>query len=93
MDQLLKLLEQNAKLTNDQLSALLGKSEEEIAKAQALSDNVWLSPNFERNNKETIQLALDAGIGVSFWTVNTLEDAKMLYDMGVRYIESDILCK
>ena len=39
------------------------------------------------------QLALDAGIGVSFWTVNTLEDAKMLYDMGVRYIESDILCK
>ena len=35
MDQLLKLLEQNAKLTNDQLSALLGKSEEEIAKAVA----------------------------------------------------------
>ncbi len=33
MDQLLKLLEQNAKLSNDQLSALLGKSEEEIANA------------------------------------------------------------
>ena len=29
MDQLLKLLEQNAKLTTDQLSALLGKTEEE----------------------------------------------------------------
>ena len=66
---------------------------EEIEKAQSLSDNVWLSPNFEKNDKDSIQLALDAGIGVSFWTVNTLEDAKMLYDMGVRYIESDILCK
>ena len=30
MDQLLKLLEQNAKLTTEQLSALLGKTEEEI---------------------------------------------------------------
>ena len=66
-------------------------TEEEIAKAQALSDNVWLSPNFEKNDKASIQLALDAGIGVSFWTVNTVEDAKMLYDMGVRYIETDIL--
>lgn len=65
---------------------------EEIAKAQALSDNVWLSPNFEANDQASIQLALDAGIGVSFWTVNTVEDAKMLYDMGVRYIETDILC-
>ncbi len=35
MDQLLKLLEQNAKLTDDQLSALLGMPEEEIAKAIA----------------------------------------------------------
>ncbi len=65
---------------------------EEIEKAQALSDNVWLSPDFKDNDAESIQLALDAGIGVSFWTVNTVEDAKMLYDMGVRYIETDILC-
>lgn len=65
---------------------------ETIAEAKAIGDNVWLSPNFEKNNKETIQLAVDAGIGVSFWTVNTLEDAKMLYDMGIRYIETDILC-
>lgn len=65
---------------------------ENIAAAQALGDNVWLSPSFEANNQQSIQLALDAGIGVSFWTVNTIEDAKMLYDMGVRYIETDILC-
>jgi len=65
---------------------------ETIAEAKAIGDNVWLSPNFERNDQASIQLALDAGIGVSFWTVNTVEDAKMLYDMGVRYIETDILC-
>lgn len=63
-----------------------------IAAAKALGDNVWLSPNFEKNNQASIQLAIDAGIGVSFWTVNTVEEAKMLYDMGVRYIETDILC-
>ncbi|MBO5360613.1 MAG: hypothetical protein J6B25_07215 [Clostridia bacterium] len=66
---------------------------ENIAAAQAIGSNVWLSPNFEANDQQSIQLALDAGIGVSFWTVNTVEDAKMLYDMGVRYIETDILCK
>ena len=65
---------------------------EEIEKAQALGDNVWLSPDFSDNDAQSIQLAVDAGIGVSFWTVNTVEDAKMLYDMGVRYIETDILC-
>lgn len=63
-----------------------------IAQAKGLGDNVWLSPNFEKNDKASIQLAIDAGINVSFWTVNTLEDAKMLYDMGIRYIETDILC-
>lgn len=65
---------------------------EEIARAKSLSDKVWLSPDFEDNDQASIQLALDAGINVSFWTVNTVKDAKMLYEMGVRYIETDILC-
>ena len=65
---------------------------ENIAKAQALSDKVWLSPNLEKNNQATIQLAVYAGIGFSFWTVNNVEDAKMLYDMGVRYMETDVFC-
>lgn len=65
---------------------------EEISRAKALGDNVWLSPDFEDNDAKSIQLAVDAGVGVSFWTVNTVEEAKMLYDMGVRYIETDILC-
>ncbi len=65
---------------------------ENIAAAKAVDENMWLSPNFEKNDKESIQLAIDAGVGVSFWTVNTVEEAKMLYDMGIRYIETDILC-
>ncbi|MBO5230180.1 MAG: hypothetical protein J6B52_02045 [Clostridia bacterium] len=65
---------------------------ENIAAAKAVDENMWLSPNFEKNDKESIQLAVDAGVGVSFWTVNTVEEAKMLYDMGIRYIETDILC-
>lgn len=65
---------------------------ENIAAAKAVDENMWLSPNFEKNDKESIQLAIDAGVSVSFWTVNTVEEAKMLYDMGIRYIETDILC-
>ena len=65
---------------------------ETIDAAKALGDNVWLSPNFKLNDAQSIQLALDAGVGLSLWTVNTVADAKMLYDMGVRYIETDILC-
>lgn len=67
-------------------------TKENIAAAQAIGDNVWLSANYEANDTASIQLAVDAGIGVSFWTVNTVEAAKMLYDMGIRYIETDILC-
>lgn len=64
-----------------------------IAEAQTLNSVCWLSPNFEKNDAASIQLAIDAGIGCSFWTVNELEDAKMLYDMGIRYIETDIFVK
>lgn len=65
---------------------------ENIAAAKAVGDNVWLSPNFSRNDEASIKLALDAGVGISLWTVNTIEDAKMLYDLGIRYMETDKLC-
>lgn len=65
---------------------------EYIELAKDLGGNVWLSPDFEDNTQETIQLAIDAGIPMSFWTVNDLDDARMLYDMGIRYIETDIFC-
>ena len=65
--------------------------EKNIAEAKELG-NTWLSPNLAKNDTASIQLAVDNGIGLSFWTVNTIEDAKMLYDMGVRYMETDTLC-
>lgn len=63
-----------------------------IAEAKALGDNVWLSANHERNNEESIRLAMTEGVNFSLFTVNTIEEAKALYDMGVRYIETDTLC-
>ena len=68
-------------------------TEENIQEAKSISDKVWLSPNFDRNDRRSVQLALDRGINASYWTVNTLEDAKMMYDIGVRYLETDILAK
>ena len=68
-------------------------TQKEIDEAKSIGDNVWLSANFEKNDADSIKLALDNKIGVSYWTVDTIEDAKMLYDMGVRYIETDRLCK
>lgn len=80
--------------SNIELWYLIGKiTDERIAEAKAIGDNVWLSPCYDDNDADSIKLALDAGIGVSFWTVNTIEKAKKLYDLGVRYIESDILVK
>ncbi len=73
---------------------LIGKiTEERIAEAKAIGSNVWLSPNYDENDADSIKLALKENIGVSFWTVNTIEKAKKLYDLGVRYVESDILTK
>ncbi len=81
------------KLNKDiELWYLIDKIDEKnIAEAKELG-NTWLSPNLAANDKQSIQLAVDHGIGLSFWTVNTIEDAKMLYDMGVRYMETDTLC-
>jgi glycerophosphoryl diester phosphodiesterase len=63
-----------------------------IAQAKALGDNVWLSASYDKNTEENIKLAKSEGINFSLFTVNTLEEAKALYDMGVRYIETDTLC-
>ena len=60
---------------------LIGKiTPENIAEAKAIGDNVWLSPCYDDNDDDSIKLALDEKIGVSFWTVDTVADAKRLYD-------------
>lgn len=65
---------------------------EVIAEAKQLGDNVWLSASYEKNTKENIDLCIQENINFSLFTVNTIEDAKALYDIGVRYMETDILC-
>lgn len=65
---------------------------ETIAEAKQLGDNVWLSSGYEKNTEENIRLAISENINFNLFTVNTVEEAKALYDMGVRYIETDILC-
>lgn len=90
LEQLKRIHEINS---NIELWYLIGRiTQENINEAKAIGDNVWLSPHFAQNDKESIQLAVDNNIGVSFWTVNTIEDAKMLYEIGIRYYETDILC-
>ncbi len=65
---------------------------EAIAQAKQLGDNVWLSASYDKNTEENIRLAMSENINFSLFTVNTVEEAKALYNMGVRYIETDILC-
>lgn len=65
---------------------------EVIAEAKALGDNVWLSSGYENNSEENIKRCISENINFSLFTVDTVEEAKMLYDMGVRYIETDLLC-
>ena len=69
-----------------------GITQECIDEAKSVGGNVWLSANFAANDLTSMTLAAESGVGVSFWTVNSLEDAEMLYNLGVRYIETDILC-
>lgn len=89
LEQLKAIRKLNSKI---ELWYLIDKIDEKnIAEAKELG-NTWLSPNLAANDKASIRLAVDNGIGLSFWTVNTVEDAKMLYDMGVRYMETDTLC-
>ena len=65
---------------------------EVIAEAKELGDNVWLSSSYEKNTENDIKYAISENINFSLFTVNTVEEAKALYDMGVRYIETDTLC-
>lgn len=67
-------------------------SPEVIAEAKQLGDNVWLSSSYEKNTKNDIKYAISENINFSLFTVNTVEETKTLYDMGVRYIETDTLC-
>ncbi len=65
-------------------------NQKKIDEAKSIG-NCWLSADFGLNSEKSISLCLNQNVGLSLWTVNKPEDAKKLYDMGVRYIETDIL--
>ena len=62
-----------------------------IAEAKSIGGNVWLSCSYDQNTIESMQSAIDAGVPVSMWTVDSVKEAKKLYDAGFRYIETDRL--
>lgn len=66
-------------------------TQKEIDEAKSVGGNVWLSCNWEDNTVESMQAAVDAGVPVSMWTVNSIKEAKMLYEAGFRYMETDRL--
>lgn len=68
-----------------------GITQKKIDAAKALG-NCWLSADRKTNNERTIRLALSQDVGLSLWTVDSVKDAEKLYNMGVRYIETDRLC-
>ena len=68
-----------------------GITQKSIDKAKALG-NCWLSADRSLNNEKSIKKALDQGVGLSIWTINSIKDAEKLYKLGLRYMETDKLC-
>ena len=66
-------------------------TQKKIDEAKALG-NCWLSADRKTNNESMIRRALSQDVGLSLWTVDSVKDAEKLYNMGVRYIETDRLC-
>ena len=64
--------------------------QKDIDAAKALG-NCWLSADRRLNGERTISMTLSQGVPLSLWTVDSIKDAEKLYNMGVRYMETDLL--
>ena len=64
--------------------------QKDIDNAKALG-NCWISADFSLNNEKTIQMTLSQDVPLSLWTVDSIKDAEKLYNLGMRYIETDRL--
>ncbi len=65
--------------------------QKDIDAAKALG-NCWLSADQSLNSEKTIGMTLSQNVPLSLWTVDTIKKAENLYNMGVRYMETDRLC-
>lgn len=52
----------------------------------------FLSVNYKNNGADEIKKAMDSGLQVAVWTVDSTETVKEYYDMGVRYFVSNKIC-
>ena len=66
-------------------------TQKSIDRAKELG-NCWLSADRKLNGEKTIKMALDQGVGLSVWTIDSIKDAEKLYKLGLRYMETDKLC-
>ena len=64
---------------------------ENVKLAKKLPSCTTISARGASNTKKSIALATKAGLKVAVWTINTVEEAKMYYDMGATHIVSDFL--
>ncbi|MBQ8783484.1 MAG: hypothetical protein IJZ57_06920 [Clostridia bacterium] len=71
---------------------LIGRIDQKAIDEVKTLGNAWFSPHFAQNDAESIQLAIDNGVKCSFWTVNSVKDAEFLYNLGIHYMETDIIC-
>ena len=90
----LEQLKEIRKLDNDiELWYLVYKIKQKDIDAAKSLGNCWLSADYGMNNEKSISLCLEQDVGLSLWTVDKPEDVQKLYNLGVRYIETDALCK
>ncbi len=58
---------------------------------ECVNNNFALAFNHKKNNAETIKIANDKNIKLCAWTVDELEKIEQLYDMGVKYITTNVV--
>lgn len=55
-------------------------------------ENTWFTVNFDSSTEQGRKMAEDAGVTVSYGTFGTVEELQRLYDLGIRYVETDNIC-
>lgn len=67
-------------------------NEQSTAEYKALGNNVRLAFKASENSDEVISDAVSEGVRLAAWTVNKTEEIERLYNLGVRYITTDVFC-
>ncbi len=63
-----------------------------IAEYKSLGDNTKLAFKSSENSDEIISDAISDGVSLAAWTVNKTEEFERLYNLGIRYITTDVFC-